>query len=95
VGLDRPATRGPAEVVAASGDPLPYVLLGAAMVALALARGRPRIALAVPVVLAGSALTTEILKPLLADQRVCDCVADARVCRCLMAQRTRPRRRWR
>jgi membrane-associated phospholipid phosphatase len=79
VGLDRPATRGPAEVVAALGDPLPYVLLGAALVALALARGRPRVALAVPVVLAGSAVTTEILKPLLADQRVCHCVADARV----------------
>ena len=79
VGLDRPATRGPAEVVAALGDPLPYVLLGAALVALALARGRPRVALAVPVVLAGSALTTEILKPLLADPRVCHCVADARV----------------
>ena len=79
VGLDRPATRGPAEVVAALGDPLPYVLLGAALVALALARGRPRIALAVPVVLAGSALTTQILKPLLADPRVCDCLADTRV----------------
>jgi membrane-associated phospholipid phosphatase len=79
VGLDRPATRGPAEVVAALGDPLPYVLLGAAMVALALARGRPRIALAVPVVLAASSLTTQILKPLLADPRTCDCLADARV----------------
>ena len=79
VGLDRPATRGPAEIVAALGDPLPYVLLGAALVALALARGRPRIALAVPVVLGGSALTTQILKPLLADERVCHCVADARV----------------
>ena len=79
VGLDRPATRGPAEVVAALGDPLPYVLLGAALVALAVARGRPRIALAVPVVLGGSALTTQILKPLLADARVCHCVADGRV----------------
>ena len=79
VGLDRPATRGPAEVVAALGDPLPYLLLGAALVAVALARGRPRIALAVPVVLAGSALTTQILKPLLADPRACDCVADARI----------------
>jgi membrane-associated phospholipid phosphatase len=79
VGLDRPATRGPAEVVAALGDPLPYVLLGAALVAAALARGRPRIALAVPVVLTGSALTSQILKPLLADPRVCDCLADGRV----------------
>jgi membrane-associated phospholipid phosphatase len=79
VGLDRPATRGPAEIVAAFGDPLPYALLGAALVALALARGRPRIALAVPVVLGGSALTTQVLKPLLADPRVCHCVADVRV----------------
>jgi membrane-associated phospholipid phosphatase len=79
VGLDRPATRGPAEVVASLGDPLPYVLLGAALVALALARGRPRVALAVPVVLAGAALTTQVLKPLLADARVCDCLADTRV----------------
>lgn len=79
VGLSRPTTDAAAEVVAALGDPLPYVLLGAALVALAVARERPRIALAVPVVLAGSALTTQILKPLLADPRVCHCSADARV----------------
>ena len=79
VALDRPASRTPAEIMAAIGDPLPYVLLGAALVAVALARGRPRIALAVPVVLAGSALTTQLLKPLLADARLCHCLADTRV----------------
>jgi membrane-associated phospholipid phosphatase len=79
VALDRSATRTPAEIVAAIGDPLPYVLLGAALVAVALARARPRIALAVPVVLAGSALTTQVLKPLLADARVCHCLGDTRV----------------
>jgi membrane-associated phospholipid phosphatase len=79
VGLDRPATRAPAEVVAAVGDPLPFALLGAALVAAALARGRPRAALAVPVVLGGAALTSQVLKPLLADARVCHCLADERV----------------
>jgi membrane-associated phospholipid phosphatase len=79
VGLDRPTTRGAAEVVAALGDPLPFLLLGAAMVAVAAARGRPRIALAVPLVLAGSAVTSQVLKPLLADPRFCDCLADNRV----------------
>jgi membrane-associated phospholipid phosphatase len=79
VGLDRPATRGPAEVVAAFGDPLPFVLLGAAMVVIAVARGRPRIALAIPVVLAGSAVTSQLLKPLLASPRMCDCLAVGRI----------------
>jgi membrane-associated phospholipid phosphatase len=79
VGLRRPLTEPFADSIAALGDPLPFALLGAALVALALARGRPRVALAVPVVLAGSAVTTQVLKPLLADPRVCQCFADARV----------------
>jgi membrane-associated phospholipid phosphatase len=79
VALDRSATRTPAEVIASIGDPLPFVLLGAALVAVALARGRPRIAIAVPVVLAGAAGTSQVLKPLLADARVCHCLADSRV----------------
>jgi membrane-associated phospholipid phosphatase len=79
LGLDRPATRGTAEVLASLGDPTPYILLGAAMVAIAVARNRPRIALAVPVVLLGSALTTQFLKPVLAHGRVCHCLADTRV----------------
>ena len=79
VGLDRPRTNVPAEVVASLGDPLPFALLGAGLIAAALAQGRPRIALAVPVVLLGASLTTQTLKPLLADPRVCDCWADGRV----------------
>jgi membrane-associated phospholipid phosphatase len=79
VGLRRPLTEPFAESVAALGDPLPFTLLGAALMALALARGRPRVALAVPVILVGSAMTTQVLKPLLADPRVCQCFADSRV----------------
>ena len=50
-------------------DPRPYAIFGAGLIALALLRGRRRLALALPVVLVGAALTTEILKPLLATPR--------------------------
>src|SRR4051794_12969771 len=79
VGLHRPATDVPAEVVAALGDPLPFVMLGTGLIAVALARGRPRLALAVPFVLLGASLTSQALKPLLAAPRVCACLADGRV----------------
>jgi membrane-associated phospholipid phosphatase len=50
-------------------DPPTYGLLGAVLVAVALVRGRRRVALAVPVVLVGAELTTQVLKPLLATPR--------------------------
>jgi membrane-associated phospholipid phosphatase len=46
--------------------PLLFVIWGAALVATALARGRPRVALAVILVMALAPLTAEVLKPLLA-----------------------------
>jgi len=46
-------------------DPSLFVLWGVALVALALARGRPRTALAIAVVLAFAPLSAEVLKPLL------------------------------
>ena len=46
-------------------DPSLYVLWGVALVALALARGRPRVGLAIAVVLAVAPLSAEVLKPLL------------------------------
>jgi membrane-associated phospholipid phosphatase len=48
------------------GDPEPYAIFGAGLVVIALLRGRRRLALALPVVLFGAAMTSEILKPLLA-----------------------------
>src|SRR5919198_826424 len=79
VGLRRPAVDPPAQALAGLGDAIPLILLGVALVAWALARGRPRTALAVPAVLAGAELTTQVLKPLLADPRLCHCLADARI----------------
>ncbi len=55
--------------VAHLADPAPYGLIGLALVLTALARRRPRVALAIVVVLAGAAVTTETLKPLLAHPR--------------------------
>jgi membrane-associated phospholipid phosphatase len=48
-------------------DPLQFVLWGAALVAISLARARPRVALAVVAVMALAPLTSETLKPLLAQ----------------------------
>ena len=51
-------------------DPLEFVLWGVALVAVALARERPRVALAVALVMALAPLTSELLKPLLAHPHV-------------------------
>src|SRR4051812_47379105 len=79
VALRRPAIDPFVQALADVGDAVPMVLVGLALVAWAWARGRPRVALAVPAVLLGAELTTQVLKPLLADPRVCQCFADARV----------------
>jgi membrane-associated phospholipid phosphatase len=50
-------------------DPIPFMLLGAALTVVALARGHRRLALVVPIVLVGANTTTQILKPLLAEPR--------------------------
>jgi membrane-associated phospholipid phosphatase len=50
-------------------DPAPYLLLAAALAAIALARGLPRHAVVVAAVLGGAALTSQLLKPLLAGPR--------------------------
>jgi len=50
-------------------DPQPFVVFAVIMLAVALARGRPRLAVAVGAVLVGSNLTTHLLKPALAVHR--------------------------
>lgn len=79
VALRRPAIDPFVQALADVGDAIPMVLLGLALTAWAWARGRPRLALAVPAVLLGAELTTQALKPVLADPRVCQCFADGRV----------------
>jgi len=69
IALRTPFTQPIAWTVAHAADPAPFVLLGAALCAIALARGRPRVALMIPVVLAAANVTTQVLKPALADPR--------------------------
>jgi membrane-associated phospholipid phosphatase len=66
LGLFRPATAGWAEQFSHLADPGPFALFAATLVAVALLRRRPRTAIAVTVILAGSNLTTQLLKPALA-----------------------------
>lgn len=69
LGLNRPLVRPVADTLAHLADPLSYGLLGGALILVALARQRPRHALAVAVLLAATGLTTQLLKPLLAWPR--------------------------
>ncbi|MGN6171074.1 MAG: phosphatase PAP2 family protein, partial [Solirubrobacteraceae bacterium] len=58
-----------ATFVARLCDPQPFVWFAAIPVVVALLRGRPRLAVAIAVILLGANATTELLKPLLAHPR--------------------------
>lgn len=64
-GLDRGFIAEHAPDVVRLVDPGPFVLLGAALICVALARGRLRTAVVAAAVLAGANLTTQALKPVL------------------------------
>jgi membrane-associated phospholipid phosphatase len=68
--LSRPRVDGVASFLLHLLEPLQFVLWGAALVAVAIARERPRVALAVVAVMALAPLTAETLKPLLAHPHV-------------------------
>ena len=65
--------------LAHSADPLPYALIGIALIAVAAARGRYRHAVAAAVLLAGSAVSSQVLKPLLAFDRHHDFLGKAQI----------------
>jgi membrane-associated phospholipid phosphatase len=69
VGLHRPRVNQVANFVANLCSPNPYVYLAAAPVLIALLRRRPRVAVALGVILLGANETTQLLKPLLAHPR--------------------------
>ncbi len=68
--LSRPRVDSVAAFLLRLLDPLQFVLWGVALMAVAIARGRPRVALAVAAVMALSPLTAEVLKPLLAHRHL-------------------------
>ena len=70
VGVSRPPLQPSINGVAHLADPAPLLLGGLALVAIALWRRRPLLALAVPAILLGANATTQFLKPALADVRL-------------------------
>jgi membrane-associated phospholipid phosphatase len=69
-GVARPPLSPSINGIAHLADPAPLVLGGLALVGIALWRGRPLLALAVPAILLAANATTQFLKPALADVRV-------------------------
>jgi membrane-associated phospholipid phosphatase len=69
VGLGRPRLNRLTDAVAGLCDPRPFVFLAAIPVLVAFLRGRPRVAIALAVILLCANETTELLKPLLAGPR--------------------------
>jgi membrane-associated phospholipid phosphatase len=78
LGLSRPRVNSVAGFVARLCNPTPWVYFAAAPVIVALARRRPRVALAVVMILVGANLTTQLLKPLLAVSRAHNLLGDQR-----------------
>jgi membrane-associated phospholipid phosphatase len=64
--LDRPSVEAPAKALLELLEPAFFVVWGIALVAMTLSQGRPRVALAVAVVLSLAPLSAELLKPLVA-----------------------------
>jgi membrane-associated phospholipid phosphatase len=55
--------------IAHLANPEPYAVFTVGLILIALARGRRRLAIALPIVLVGAEVTTQLVKPLLATER--------------------------
>lgn len=71
-GLSTPGVDRVAQAVATVCDPHPFVIWSALVILVAVLRRRPRTAVAVAVVLMGANVTTQLLKPALAQHRYSD-----------------------
>jgi membrane-associated phospholipid phosphatase len=67
--LQRPRLAEIADGIANLADPMPFALIGLVLVAIAFVRGYPLVGVAVGVMLAGANVTSQVLKPLLANPR--------------------------
>jgi membrane-associated phospholipid phosphatase len=68
LGLSRPSIAGWADQFARLADPGPFAVFGAALVIVALVRRRVRTAIVVAVILGGSNVSTQLLKPALGTE---------------------------
>ena len=71
-GVARPPLAPSINGLAHLADPVPLLLGTLLLVLFALLRGRPLMAALVPVIIGGANLTTQVLKPALADVRIID-----------------------
>jgi membrane-associated phospholipid phosphatase len=78
-GLQRPWLVDLATRFTLCANPVPFGLASAGLAALALVRGRPRLALGVLVLLIGANVTSQTLKSLLAHNRAHDLLSEAHV----------------
>jgi membrane-associated phospholipid phosphatase len=69
VNLDRPRVDSVATFIAELCNPQPYVYFAGAVMLIALGRRRPGVALVIAMILFGANVTTQLLKPLLAEPR--------------------------
>jgi membrane-associated phospholipid phosphatase len=79
VDLNRPHLTPLLSHVAHLADPAPYGLIGLALVIIALARRRGRVALAIANVLIWAPVTSEVLKPLLSHPRPQEWLGDGQI----------------
>ena len=79
IDLNRPRLTPTIDRIAHLADPVPYALIGLALVIVALARGRGRVGVAILAVLICSAVTSESLKPLLSHPRPQEWLGDGQI----------------
>jgi membrane-associated phospholipid phosphatase len=79
VDLNGPHLTPTLNTIAHLADPVPYALVGLALAAIALARGRARVAAAIPLLFVATGATTESLKHLLATPRLDEWLGHAQI----------------
>jgi membrane-associated phospholipid phosphatase len=79
VDLNAPHRTPALNTIAHLADPKPYALVGLVLALIALARGRVRVAVAIPLIFVATGLTTEALKHLLATQRLDEWLGHAQI----------------
>ena len=77
--LQRPVVKSVSQQFVKFGDPVPFAIIGIALAAVGLARGRPRMALLVVALLGLTSISSQLLKALLAYPRAEAEIAEAHV----------------
>jgi membrane-associated phospholipid phosphatase len=79
VALERPRTEPVADFFASLANPLPFAVIGLVLIAVAALRGRWAVAVAVPVVMVGSGVTTQVLKMVIEQPRYAEALGSNQI----------------